>query len=86
MTSAQTAHDPICHMDIDRDGAAGRSDFEGTTYYFCSTGCKRDFDNGPADALRREAEYDHSQGVDHGAMGGMSSPAAARKPWWQFWR
>jgi YHS domain-containing protein len=81
MTS-ETQHDPVCHMDIDPATAAGSSDYEGTTYYFCSRGCKLDFDEDPAAVLKAEAEYDHSQPMDHGMMG---SAPAARKPWWKFW-
>jgi Cu+-exporting ATPase len=35
-------------MDIDPATAAGRSEYNGETYYFCSPGCKRDFDKDPA--------------------------------------
>jgi Cu+-exporting ATPase len=35
-------------MDIDSATAAGRSEYNGQTYYFCSPGCKRDFDKDPA--------------------------------------
>jgi YHS domain-containing protein len=44
------AKDPICGMDVDekRAAAAGRtSEYKGTTYYFCSDGCKKDFDKEP---------------------------------------
>ena len=82
MTSA-TVHDPVCHMDIDPATATGRSDHEGTTYYFCSPGCKKDFDDDPAGVLAAEAAYDHSQPMEHG----MGAPAAApARPWWQFWK
>jgi len=84
MQSQQTAHDPVCHMDIDPATASGRSEHEGTTYYFCSPGCKNDFDENPAGVLTAEAEYDHSQPMEHGMMGGAPEPAA-RRPWWQFW-
>lgn len=40
--------DPICNMKVDPDTAAGQSEYEGKTYYFCSTGCKRKFDANPA--------------------------------------
>jgi len=39
--------DPVCGMDVDSKTAAGKSDFQGNTYYFCSTGCKKDFDKEP---------------------------------------
>jgi RND family efflux transporter MFP subunit len=42
--------DPVCGMDVDekRAAAAGRkSEYKGATYYFCSDGCKKDFDKDP---------------------------------------
>jgi len=80
MTAMATAHDPICHMDIDPDSAAGSSDYEGATYYFCSPGCKHDFDEDPARALADEASYDHSRPSMEPMMAGGGG-----KPWWKFW-
>jgi len=40
--------DPVCGMDIDPARAAGLSAHAGTTYWFCSTGCKTKFDENPA--------------------------------------
>jgi YHS domain-containing protein len=80
--TTQTVHDPVCHMDIDPATAGGgSSEYEGVTYYFCGRGCKLDFDEDPAGVLKAEAEYDHSQPMDHGMMGGE----AMKKPWWKFW-
>ena len=42
-----TVHDPVCHMDIDPATAAGASEYNGQTYYFCSLGCKKSFDKDP---------------------------------------
>jgi len=39
--------DPVCGMDINEKTAAGKSEYQGQTYYFCSTGCKRAFDKEP---------------------------------------
>ncbi len=39
--------DPICNMTIDSQTAAGTSEYKGTTYYFCSAGCKQKFDADP---------------------------------------
>ena len=44
---AQHAIDPVCGMEVAPATAAGASEYEGTTYYFCSTGCKRQFDKDP---------------------------------------
>ena len=37
--------DPICGMTVDPSKAAGQSELDGKTYYFCSLGCKKKFDN-----------------------------------------
>ena len=55
-------HDPVCHMDIEISEAKGASDYNGMTYYFCSGGCKVDFDADPEGVLKAEGEYDHSKG------------------------
>ena len=40
--------DPVCGMTIDSVTAAGRTVYEGAEYFFCSTECKRQFDQNPA--------------------------------------
>ena len=45
------AKDPICGMDVDPKEAAAaglKSEYKGTTYYFCSDQCKKTFDKEPA--------------------------------------
>jgi Cu+-exporting ATPase len=44
---ADTVKDLVCGMDIDPATAAGTSEYNGETYYFCSLGCKRSFDKEP---------------------------------------
>ena len=44
---ADTMKDPVCGMDIDPKTAAGKSEYKGQTYYFCSPGCKKSFDKEP---------------------------------------
>ena len=41
------AKDPVCGMDVDPKEAAGKSDYNGVTYYFCGPGCKKAFDERP---------------------------------------
>lgn len=36
-----------CGMEVDEKQAAGRTDYKGETYYFCSTNCKVAFDKNP---------------------------------------
>jgi len=42
------AIDPVCKMEVNEAQAAAKSEYEGKTYYFCSPGCKRTFDQDPA--------------------------------------
>ncbi len=39
--------DLVCGMDVDPKTAAAKSIYQGKTYYFCSAGCKKDFDKEP---------------------------------------
>jgi P-type Cu+ transporter len=39
--------DPVCKMEIDPVKAAGQSEYQGQTYYFCAAGCKTAFDKSP---------------------------------------
>ena len=47
-----TAIDPICQMKVDTDSPpAGSSEYQGTTYYFCTPGCKVAFERDPESHL-----------------------------------
>ncbi len=41
------AKDVVCGMEVAANKAAAKSDHKGTTYYFCSPGCKKAFDKEP---------------------------------------
>jgi YHS domain-containing protein len=45
--------DPVCGMEVDPDTAAGESEFQGQTFYFCSPGCKSAFDRDPEQYINR---------------------------------
>ncbi|MGI9107178.1 MAG: heavy metal translocating P-type ATPase [Pyrinomonadaceae bacterium] len=47
ITTETTVKDPVCGMNINPAAAAGRSEREGRTYYFCSIACKEKFDADP---------------------------------------
>ena len=40
--------DPVCGIQIAPNTAAGSSEYKGHQYFFCSTGCKTNFDSNPA--------------------------------------
>ena len=46
-TEETMAVDPVCKMQVDESKAAGKSEYQGKTYYFCATVCKTKFDKEP---------------------------------------
>ncbi len=52
-TGPVLAKDPICGMSVEVGKAQHRSEYAGTTYYFCCAGCKQKFEREPARALAR---------------------------------
>jgi RND family efflux transporter MFP subunit len=67
-----TVMDPFCGMPVDpkKAAAAGlQSEYRGVTYYFCSQGCKRNFDKEPERYLRNSsgaAHLSHASGAERG--------------------
>ena len=55
---ANTVKDPVCGMEIDPKTAAGTSEYQRQTYYFCSPGCKKSFDKEPAKYVG-QSEHGH---------------------------
>jgi len=46
---------PVCGMELSPAKAAGNSEYKGTTYYFCSFQCKREFDKNPEAVFSKKA-------------------------------
>lgn len=46
------AKDPVCGMNIDKGTAAAKTNYKGTTYYFCAHGCLRAFLKEPEKYLK----------------------------------
>lgn len=44
--------DVVCGMQVDPKKAAGQSEYEQKTYYFCCAGCKRKFDANPTQYVK----------------------------------
>ena len=44
--------DVVCGMQVDPAKAAGSSEYNGKTYYFCSKGCKTKFDANPGQFVK----------------------------------
>jgi Cu+-exporting ATPase len=56
------AKDPVCGMDVDEKTAAGKSEYQGQTYYFCSTGCKKAFDKEPQKYVEKSSSHSEHHG------------------------
>lgn len=41
------ATDPVCGMTVDEKQAAAKSEYQGQTYYFCSSSCHKAFTVAP---------------------------------------
>jgi YHS domain-containing protein len=53
--------DPVCGMHIDETEATGKSEYQGETYYFCSSHCKASFDQEPEKYTGKEETGPHHQ-------------------------
>lgn len=51
--------DPVCGMNVDPKTAAGKSEYKGQTYYFCSQGCKTSFDKAPEKYAGKQVQAGH---------------------------
>jgi len=43
------AIDPVCGMSVEESDAPDKLDHDGTTYYFCSSDCRQEFEANPGD-------------------------------------
>ena len=51
------AIDPICKMEVDEKTVQYKSEYNGKTYFFCASGCKKAFDEDPDKYVNTETEY-----------------------------
>jgi YHS domain-containing protein len=49
------AIDPVCHMEVNEEKAAGHADYNGKDYYFCSRSCEEKFEHDPAQYIESAA-------------------------------
>ncbi len=79
---AELVKDLVCGMEIDPETAAGKSEHQGTTYYFCAAGCKTDFDADPEKYIGGGAAAPMAEP----ATSGGATEEASEKRWWEFWK
>jgi YHS domain-containing protein len=56
------AIDPVCGMEVDETNPPATSEYQGKTYYFCSPGCKADFDKDPQQYLGKFGSHNMHRG------------------------
>jgi YHS domain-containing protein len=49
------AIDPVCKMQVEEKTAAGKSEYRGKAYFFCSDQCKQTFDRSPERYAKEES-------------------------------
>jgi Cu+-exporting ATPase len=59
------ALDPVCGMRVAPEHAAGKSTYQGQSYYFCSTGCQAKFDGDPEKYLHPGAQPEAMHAVEY---------------------
>jgi YHS domain-containing protein len=52
--------DPVCKMKVDPKNAPATSTYQGKVYYFCSAGCKKEFDQEPQKFIHSDQTTHHS--------------------------
>jgi len=75
--AAATAIDPVCGMTVDLTKGKPTHEHDGTTFHFCSEGCRTKFAADPGKYLAREKTGAHAS---HGAHGHAHAPSAATVP------
>lgn len=54
------ATDPVCGMQVDPKNPGAISEYKGQMIYFCSAGCKADFDKNPEKYMSGKQSQEHS--------------------------
>jgi YHS domain-containing protein/uncharacterized membrane protein YraQ (UPF0718 family) len=62
---ATLVRDPVCGMSVDAASAKEQLEYLGTTYYFCSAGCKSKFEKDPARYTAQMVQVEHAGQVSH---------------------
>ena len=59
--------DPVCGMEVEPNTAAGKHEYDGQTYYFCSQDCLAKFKEDPEKFLKPQPHehHDHMQAAPH---------------------
>ena len=68
--------DPVCGMEVSPEKAAGSAEWQGQTFYFCSSHCREKFVADPEQVLRQRAENEkvRSEGAEEAGPGEYTCP------------
>ena len=69
MSTEISATDPVCGMQVN-PSQAPQSDYDGTSYFFCSDGCQKAFEEDPNGVLAQQAKRGQGQAEESKASGG----------------
>lgn len=58
------AKDPVCGMNVKEDSSI-KTIYGGKEYYFCSSGCKVEFEKNPGKYLNNDSNMRHHKGNNH---------------------
>ena len=67
--------DPVCGMTVDKAAAAGSLDYDGNTYYFCSSHCLQSFRQDPQRFLTKGRNPTVKEGVEAELHDHRSAPS-----------
>jgi Cu+-exporting ATPase len=76
-SAASKVKDPVCGMDVDRDTAKFKFDYQGKTYAFCCGGCLEKFRANPEKYLEQQSRLPAAMHVAHIAAAPRPATAAA---------
>ncbi|MGB9773029.1 MAG: YHS domain-containing protein [Bacteroidota bacterium] len=57
--------DPVCGMQLDEQKANEKSEYQGKSYFFCSSSCKAAFDKNPSSYIKKEDNGSTEQHGEH---------------------
>ncbi len=65
---AKLVGDPVCGMSVDPATATEHVEYMGTTYHFCSAGCRSAFEKDPARYSAQAVELEHAGHLGHSSV------------------
>jgi Cu+-exporting ATPase len=77
---AELVLDPVCGMSLDPKTANQQAEFGGSTYHFCSPGCRSKFEKNPARYTAEVVRVEHAGHLVHSrGMAAMPAEEMARQ-------